>query len=70
MNAPQTDMTQEQVRARVAELSAFRHRAAGRWRRVVRHFAASRSAMLGLVIALLLVVAPCRALDHAAEPAT
>ena len=59
MSAPQTEvtMTQEQVRARVAELSAFQApRRESPWRRVMRHFVASRSAMLGLVIVLLLIV--------------
>jgi peptide/nickel transport system permease protein len=54
---PDSHLTQEQVRARVAELSAFQApRRESPWRRVLRHFVASRSAMLGLVIVLLLIV--------------
>jgi hypothetical protein len=69
MNAPQTDMTQEQVRARVAERSAFRHRAA----RLAPGGATFRGLALGHAGPggrAAVVVAPCRALDHAAESAT
>lgn len=51
-------MTQEQVRAQVAALSAFvAPRRESPWRRVLRSFIASRTAMFGLAVALLLMVA-------------
>ncbi|WDZ98460.1 ABC transporter permease [Herbaspirillum sp. WKF16] len=50
-------MTQEEVRARISELSAFQApRRESPWRRVARHFFASRTATLGLAIVLLLAV--------------
>ena len=51
-------MTQEQVRAQVAALSAFvAPRRESPWRRVLRSFVASRAAMLGLLVAALLMLA-------------
>jgi peptide/nickel transport system permease protein len=51
-------MTQEQVRAQVAALSAFAApRRESPWRRVLRSFVASRTAMFGLVVALILMIA-------------
>ncbi|MDY7578959.1 ABC transporter permease [Herbaspirillum sp. RTI4] len=51
-------MTQQEVRARIAELSAYEApRRESPWRRVARSFLASRSALFGLAIAVLLMAA-------------
>jgi len=58
MNEPATVMTQEEVRAKVAALSAFvAPRRESPWRRVLRSFVASRTAMFGLGIVVLLMLA-------------
>ena len=51
-------MTQEEVRAKVAALSAFQTpRRESPWRRVMRGFLASKTAMFGLAVAVLLMIA-------------
>lgn len=58
MSEPIPSMTQQEVRAKVAALSAFAApRRESPWRRVLRSFVASRIAMLGLSIAVLLMLA-------------
>jgi len=58
VSEPIPSMTQQEVRAKVAALSAFAApRRESPWRRVLRSFVASRIAMLGLSIAVLLMLA-------------
>src|SRR6218665_1625997 len=53
-----TPMTQQEVRAKVAALSAFQTpRRESPWRRVARDFLASKTATFGLAVAALLMVA-------------
>lgn len=53
-----TPMTQQEVRAKVAALSAFQTpRRESPWRRVARNFLASKTATFGLAVAALLMVA-------------
>ncbi|MFJ9448986.1 ABC transporter permease [Herbaspirillum sp. NPDC101397] len=53
-----TPMTQQEVRAKVAALSAFQPpRRESPWRAILRGFLASRTAMFGLAVAALLMIA-------------